>query len=82
MFNCGPFRLISRFCGFLSYVVVAATLVPFPLISCEILSTLYISLCMGLIRLPVFHTSLALLPAFAGRLAERLRHWTAGFPSR
>ena len=43
------------------------------------LSTLYISLCMGLIRLPMFHTSLAPLP-FAGRLAERLRHWTAGFP--
>ena len=27
----------------------------------------------------MFHTSLAPLP-FAGRLAERLRHWTAGFP--
>ena len=33
----------------------------------------------GLTRLPMFHTSLALLP-FAGLLAERLRLWTEGFP--
>ena len=78
-FNCGPFRPISWLCGFHSHVVVAAKLVPFPLISCQILSTLHIFLCMGLIRLPMFHTSLPEVP-FAGRLAERPRQWTAGFP--
>ena len=38
------------------YVVIAAMLVPFTLISCQILSTLHISLCMNLIRLPMFYT--------------------------
>ena len=73
MFNCEPFGPISWFCGFHSYVVFSSTLAPLSLIS---LSTLHISLCMGLIRLPMFHTSLA-TSLLAGRLAEHrdLQHY-------
>ena len=44
--------------------------------SCQILSTLHFSLCMGLIRLLMFHTS---LPGWL-RFSLRSRHWTASCP--
>ena len=58
------FWQISWFYGFHSYVVVAATLVPLTLISCQIPSTLHFSLCLGLMRL----------------LRLSSRHRTASFP--
>ena len=69
----GLFRPISWFYEFHSYVVVATARVPRTLISCQIPSTLHFSLCMGLIRLLMFHTSLASPPfaALDGRLSPQ-----------
>ena len=64
--------LFCQFLGCMSFIrtvmytdmVVAAVLVPLTLISCQIPSTLHFSVCKSLIRLLMFHTSLA-LPLFA-----------------
>ena len=77
-----PFRLISWFYEFHLYLVVAAARVPLTLISCQIPSTLHFSLCMGLIRLLMFHTSLASPPfaALDGRLSPQSTALSPGSP--
>ena len=71
--------LLCRFIGSVGFIRTLS--LQLRLISCQILSTLHISLCMGLIRLPMFHVpGFASIPKFACRLAERLRLWTAGSP--
>ena len=79
-FNCRPSRPISWFCDFHSHVAVAASPLPFPLISCQIPFTLHTFTVRGFDK--AAHVSHAPGPASVGwgHRAQRLRHWTAGSP--